>query len=158
MLLSCSSVFSSPGESMYWHCVIFVAVLKRYFIHTNLYLNSLIRINIIILRTLNPFPGKHLTFFYLFTNNCSYDNIIWNLLKGVLVWPSLRYFIHSKRCFSVLLKIQNVWNDTVGMSLLYYHLTQQHRKWTHPLTFQLANSFLEMWYNNYKKLMLMTSR
>lgn len=90
VVLSYSSVFSSPGETIYWHCVIFVAVLKRYFIHINLYLNSLIRINIIILRTLNPFPGKHLTPFYFFTNNCSYDNVIWNLLTGVLVWPSLR--------------------------------------------------------------------
>lgn len=89
-VLSYSSVFSSPGETIYWHCVIFVAVLKRYFIHINLYLNSLIRINIIILRTLNPFPGKHLTPFYFFTNNCSYDNVIWNLLTGVLVWPSVR--------------------------------------------------------------------
>lgn len=88
--LLCYSVLSSPGETICWHCVIFVAVLKRYFIHINLYLSSFIRINIIILRSLNPFPGKHLTPFYFFTNNCSYDSVIWNLLKGVLVWPSLR--------------------------------------------------------------------
>lgn len=107
-MLQC--LFFTRGYSLLTPCDICSSPQKVFYSYY-----SLIRINIMILRTLNPFPGKHLTPFYFFTNNCSHDNIIWNLLKGVLVWPSLRefwwHFIHSKRCFSVVLKMSVGWDN-----------------------------------------------